>query len=241
MNLAVDIGNSQAKAAIFEEEGGEWRIRRVAPEDIPERIERAIVVSTRGGETQLEREVRARAGFHMKFDHDTPVPIRNLYATPETLGPDRLAAAVGARTLHPGRTMLVVDLGTAITFDVVTAGGEYLGGNISPGAVSRFRALHDHTVALPLFGPGDLPSPDIGEGFPARNTRSAMVEGVAQGIVAETEYYIARTKTRWSDAGVIFTGGDAEYFAGRVNFPIFAVSDLVFWGLNAILEYNAKI
>jgi type III pantothenate kinase len=132
--------------------------------------------------------------------------------------------------------MLVVDFGTAITYDLVTAAGEYRGGNISPGAAIRFRALHEFTRTLPLCSlPGDESD------FPADNTRSAMENGVVAGIVAETEHYITTVRERFGDVGVIFTGGDANYFAGRVKFPIFVVSELVFEGLNAILEHNANL
>jgi type III pantothenate kinase len=245
MNLTVDIGNTSAKAAVFEDgrlvetlgSAGspsveEWmRSRRGGST-----IEKAILVSTRGEVPGIENELRESAGFFVKFDHTTPVPIRNLYGTPATLGYDRLAAAVGAHTLYPGRAMLVVDFGTAITYDMVTAAGEYLGGNISPGAGIRFRALHEYTRTLPFL---DLPDSTLQ--FPARETRTAIEQGVAEGIVAETEHYIAVSREKYGVSGVIFTGGDADYFAGRVKFPIFAVSELVFEGLNAILEHNANL
>ena len=246
MNLTVDIGNSSAKAALFDEgrlveviTNYELRITNAAPDELPEIVDRAIVVSTRGeAAAEIEEDVRRRAKFFVRLDHTTPVPVKNLYATPETLGADRMAAAVGAVALQPGRTMLVVDFGTAITYDIVTAGGEYLGGNISPGAAMRFRALHEFTDALPLCGlpdtAGDTPE------FPARDTKTAIESGVVAGIVAETEYRIEEARKKFGDVGVIFTGGDAEFFAGRVKFPIFAVSDLVFQGLNAILDYNAN-
>ena len=246
MNLTVDIGNSSAKAALFDEgrlveviTNYELRITNAAPDELPEIVDRAIVVSTRGeAAAEIEEDVRRRAKFFVRLDHTTPVPVKNLYATPETLGADRLAAAVGAVALQPGRTMLVVDFGTAITYDIVTAGGEYLGGNISPGAAMRFRALHEFTDALPLCGFPDA-ADDTPE-FPARDTKTAIESGVVAGIVAETEYRIEEARKKFGDVGVIFTGGDAEFFAGRVKFPIFAVSDLVFQGLNAILDYNAN-
>ncbi len=78
------------------------------------------------------------------------MPLTISYATPETLGHDRIAAAAGARKLLPGSPLLIMDLGTAITIDFVTANGEYRGGNISPGLLTRFKSLHDHTARLPL-------------------------------------------------------------------------------------------
>jgi type III pantothenate kinase len=234
LHLTVDIGNSNTKAALYDEGGF---VRFVERGELgAESFDRAIVVSTKGDAPEIEDEIRRKASFFVKFDHSTPVPLKNLYATPETLGCDRLAAAVGAHTLYPESTVLIVDFGTAITYDVVTAAGEYLGGNISPGAESRFRALHDYTRALPLCS-----LPQGGAVFPARDTKSAIAEGVAQGIVAETEHYIAVSRDKYGAEVVIFTGGDTDYFAGRVNFPIFAVSELVFEGLNAILEHNANL
>ncbi len=253
MNLTVDIGNSAAKGALFDE----GRLVRSFPITnyelrITERVDRAIVVSTRGVVAEIEDEVRRRARFFVRFDHDTPVPVRNLYETPQTLGLDRLAGAVGAHSLYPGRTMLVVDFGTAITYDIVTAAGEFLGGDISPGAGMRFRALHEFTEALPLLelrivnyelrnNNYELRDDDLSLGFPGRGTRAAIENGVVTGIVAEVERYIGLAEEKFPGAGVIFTGGDADYFAGRVKFPIFAVSDLVLRGLNATLEYNANL
>ncbi len=181
----------------------------------------------------------------LKFDHTTPVPIRNLYATPGTLGPDRLAAAVGANAIFPGETVLVCDFGTAITFDVVTDGA-FGGGNISPGAGMRFRALHEFTGKLPLIELSnfvEVRQPDAWGGgafeFPSDNTTDAIVGGVVCGIVAEVECYIKAMRVKYGDVKVIFTGGDGEYFAERVNFTIFVRSELVLHGLNAILDYNA--
>jgi type III pantothenate kinase len=236
IDLTIDIGNTSAKAALFD--GGKL-VEVLHGDDLLRgvpNVDRAILVSTRGDVSEIEREARAKAGLFVRFDHSTPVPIKNLYATPEPLGSDRLAAAAGAHTLRPDCTVRVVDFGTAITYDVVTAAGEYLGGNISPGAESRFRALYDYTSSLPLCS---LPEGD--RLFPARDTKSAIAEGVAAGIVAETEYYIAVSHEQYGAPAVIFTGGDADYFARRVKFPIFVASELVFEGLNAILEHNANL
>lgn len=200
------------------------------------------MVSTRGGsasEGEIERKLRESCGQVLRLDHSTPVPIKNLYSTPQTLGYDRLAAAVGACELHPGKTALVVDLGTAITFDVVTAAGEFLGGSISPGAGIRFRALHKFTGSLPLC---ELPAGDraINTDYPPRDTKTAIQTGVTEGIVGEIERQISAAREKFGEIVIIFTGGDADYFASRLNFTIFAVSDLIFHGLNAILEHNAS-
>lgn len=198
-----------------------------------ERADRAIYCSTRG-DIEIEGALR--------FAWNTPVPLKNLYATPETLGGDRLAAAVGAAAMFPGENLLVVDLGTAITFDIV-ADGAFLGGNISPGAQVRFRALNEFTGKLPLMSlDDDSASVRLAEtrsSFPADNTADAIRSGVTMGIVAEAEAYFETARERYGVRRAIFTGGDANYFANRVNFPIFVASELVLSGLNVILNYNA--
>jgi type III pantothenate kinase len=242
LNLAIDIGNTFIKMALFEE--GQivdvWRMKEFDEATISKifddspLIDKAIVVDGRGGQQTLEELVSGRVATYIHFWHSVPVPIKNLYSTPATLGYDRLAAAVGAHTIYPHNPVLIVDFGTAITYDLVTAEGEFLGGNISPGAQSRFRALHDHTRTLPLLSlAGEVTL--IG-----RTTAAAIENGVAMGILFETEGYMEALRGDYSEIKTIFTGGDANYFAKRVKNPIFATSDLVFYGLNAILEYNAK-
>lgn len=225
--MTIDIGNSVGKAALFRS-GNIVEYFRIGEEVLPE-VDRAIVASTRGA---VELDIRAREV--MWLGPETRVPIVNRYATPATLGVDRLAAAVGAADIFPGEGVLVVDFGTAITYDVVTAAGEFLGGNIAPGVELRFRALSEFTKALPM---GQLPEGEMV--FPARCTRDAVESGVAMGIAAETEKYVERARRDYGIKKIIFTGGDAEFFAERLNFTIFATSDLVFRGLNRILEYNA--
>lgn len=161
----------------------------------------------------IEALLRRRLGRFIRFGHGVPVPIRNGYATPDTLGADRLAAAVGAATLYPGNNVLIVDFGTAITFDFVSAEGEFLGGNISPGAATRFRALHHFTRKLPLCELIDR------EVFMGRDTVSAIEGGVVNGIVYEVEGYIRDLERKYDGLRIIFTGGDSNFFAKRVKKP----------------------
>ena len=162
------------------------------------------------------------------------VPVANAYHTPETLGRDRLAAAVGATVLYPGRNVLIVDFGTAVTIDLVTADNTFRGGCISPGMKTRFRALHDYTACLPLCGPTES-----GE-LQGLTTEEAIRLGVMNSLTFEIEGYMARMEKKIDDLCVIFTGGDAKYFAKRIKNTIFANCNLVFCGLDRILEYNAS-
>ena len=161
----------------------------------------------------------------------SPAPDGSSRLTPGML--DRLAAAVGATTLYPGRDLLIVDMGTAITIDLVE-GGVYRGGNISPGMNMRFRALHDYTARLPLESATD-------EIMTLGNTTSTAVgQGVMQGIVNEIEGYIESFSKKNREISTIFTGGDAKHFVKRIKNAIFADCELVVCGLNRILDYNAN-
>lgn len=242
MNLAIDIGNSLLKAAVFEDgQVVETFKTAEADEKFFEQIfaaypaiDQAILSSLREDNSLIDKVVKPRVRRFMTYNANVPVPVKNLYSTPQTLGIDRLAAAVGAHCTYPAANVLIVDFGTAITIDVVTKEGEFLGGNISPGAGTRFRALHDYTSRLPLRTLSD----DVM--LVGDSSYTAIESGVINGIVFEIEGYIARLSEQYEDMKIIFTGGDSNFFAKRLKNTIFATYDLVVSGLNRILEYNAE-
>ena len=191
-----------------------------------------ILSSTRG---EVAEPLKALSEMGLSPLHFTPqveVPIANDYHTPETLGRDRLAAAVGAASLHPDKTVMIVDCGTALTIDLIHQGC-YLGGFISPGLSTRLRALNHYTASLPLVEPQDL-AWEIG-----KTTQSCIAQGVEQGICFEIEGHAARFREKYGEIITIFTGGDAKHFVKRIKNTIFADCDLVFVGLNRILAYHA--
>ena len=241
MNLIVDIGNSLVKLAVFEKGVlvAQRSARYPSASDFEallqgRRAGRAIVESTRGDADEIVELVRGYADRVLEFTPQTPVPIGNAYRTPETLGRDRLAAPVGATVLYPGRNVLIVDFGTAVTIDLVTADGTFRGGCISPGMRIRFRALHDYTARLPLCSATER------EKLLGGSTDGAIRQGVMNSIAFEIEGYMTRMREKIDDLCVIFTGGDAKYFAKRIKNTIFANRNLVFCGLDRILEYNAS-
>jgi type III pantothenate kinase len=128
---------------------------------------------------------------------------------------------------------LVVDMGSAITFDIIE-NGVFKGGNISLGVAMRFRALNEFTAALPLCSATE-PTEEFG-----RSTMEAIEQGVMQGIMYEIEGYVARVSTANVKKSIIFCGGDAESFVNRIKSAIFAPRKLMFTGLNRILEYNVS-
>ena len=248
MNLLVDIGNTLVKCAVTE--AGRVVAERRATEltagmldtllaEFP--AQHAIVSSTRGRMPGAVALVRSRVADMLEFTQQTPVPIGNAYRSPGTLGLDRLAAAVGATVLCPGRNVLIVDCGTALTIDLVTADGVFRGGNISPGVRMRLEALHERTAALPACEPAGLPDDDgAPESLLGGTTEEAIVRGVMQSVAFEIEGYAARLERIFPDLCIIFSGGDAHFFEKRIKNTIFADHNPVYCGLDRILEHHVR-
>lgn len=242
MNLIIDIGNSRVKVAIMDKMRvvhslnlNNFDLSEVERLNFEFAPQKAIICSTRGEVSKLRDEVEKVVGHCIVFDTNCRLPIRNSYATPETLGRDRLAAAVGASILSTADNQLIVDMGTAITIDLVTRDGGFEGGVISPGVMMRFRALNEFTAALPLCAP-TTQILDV-----ARSTNEAIEQGVMGGISHEIWGNIEEKRKKYDEIEIIFAGGDLKYFENRIKNTIFAFasSELVFVGLNRILEYNA--
>ena len=240
MNLIVDIGNTRVKAAVTD--GGRV-VKMFAAAEFDDRlldsvlsefqsVGKAIVASTAGDARVAAAIIRRSVERCLVFTPQVAVPITNAYGSPATLGGDRLAAAVGVAAMYPGRNAAIVDCGTALTVDLLTADGTYRGGFISPGAQMRFDALHAHTSRLPELKPTDEFQP-IGT-----DTRSCIEQGVMQGMTAEIEAHIEAFGKKNDDLLKIFTGGDAKFFVKRIKNAIFANCEPVICGLDRILEYN---
>jgi type III pantothenate kinase len=167
------------------------------------------------------------------LSYKSKLPFKIEYNTPETLGTDRIAAVAGAFSLFPGSEILVIDAGTALTFEFLST-DTYKGGTISPGLTMRFKALNKFTDRLPLV------SPTTNYSFPGQNTTDAIVAGVITGVVYEINEYIRTFENKHSDFNIILTGGDSEFLKDKINYQITYIPDIVIDGLNYILEYNAK-
>jgi type III pantothenate kinase len=241
MNLIIDIGNTLTKLAIFH--GDEMvaftsfagievqQLVKFCASNAP--IEKAILSTVRDYPDEMGRFL----GGHYAtvfFDHHTPVPVTNKYGTPETLGKDRLAGVIGARRLMPSSPLLVIDAGTALTYDLITSSGEYLGGAISPGITMRYKALHTFTGRLPLLD-------HYGDALLTGDTTATSIHsGVLNGAVAEMEGIIRNYQTVYPDLKIILTGGDHNYFDKRLKIKTFAAPNLVLEGLNLILNFNIE-
>jgi type III pantothenate kinase len=173
--------------------------------------------------------------YFLKLDSHTPLPVKILYKTPRKLGKDRIALAVAAYATFPGENVLVIDAGTTITYDVVNNKGEYLGGAISPGIRMRLKALHTFTGKLPL-----IEEPDTIPDWVGNDTRSAILSGVLNGVLAETEGFIQSYQARFPQLKIVLSGGDEKYFDKRLKNNIFALPNFVITGLKEILDYNEE-
>ena len=239
--MVIDIGNTLTKVGVFDATRlvrkltwKEWNLDQLKELLQKKAIQSVAVSSVAHLDQQIESFLQLHY-FYLNLDASTPLPIKNLYRTPKTLGKDRLAAVVGAFELYPGENSLVIDAGTCITYDLIDAKGRYYGGNISPGIDLRFRAMNAFTARLPLVERGARRK---GVGH---DTESAMQTGSQWGAVFEVEGFIRRYEERFGRINVILTGGAANYFAKKVKTQIFVNHNLVLLGLNKILNYNVQL
>ncbi|WP_337784937.1 type III pantothenate kinase [Prevotella sp.] len=240
MNLIIDIGNTCVKLVCFNEgkvveEQRTDKDDAVALQSFCSRypFSRGICSSVSDISEEYSAALSSLPFSMMEFKSGTTrVPIINKYNTPLTLGSDRLAAVVGANWLQPGRDVLVIDIGTCVTFDFINSIGEYLGGNISPGPTMRLKALNHFTARLPFVERrGD--TPDFGT-----DTTTAIRSGVMNGIKYEIEGYIHSFLAKYPQLFVYLTGGVHLNLQFSENLSIFADDFIVPKGLNRILEYN---
>ena len=203
----------------------------------------SIISSVVNIEAAVVNTLHRRSRHFVLFDHMTPVPIINRYSTPETLGQDRLAAAVGAKSLCPNENLLIIDAGSAITYDFVSAEGEYLGGNIAPGLKMRFTILQRMTKKLPLVEVGE------NELIPlfGKNTRDAIAAGVIRGVAYEVKGYMRTLGEKVPHFQTFVTGGHASYVLNNVRTSrnekreLRYEKNLVLIGLNTILTHNKQV
>jgi len=239
MNLIVDIGNTSTKLAVFNgsKKISVSRINDLSCEEFDKKLMdkklRKVIVSS---VKRLPHFVTDLLVSHIPFvhilSHKSKLPFEIEYETPESLGPDRIAGVAGAYNLFPGEDILIIDAGTAITYDFLNR-TVYKGGNISPGIEMRFKALHKFTGRLPLLSVREKYT------FPGLNTNDAILAGVLNGSIYEINEYIRTFEKKHKSGKIILTGGDSRYLKDRLNRQVACMPDIVIDGLNYILEYNA--
>lgn len=239
MNVVIDAGNTTTKVGIFDAYTLTEKYTFASLADVENfliqlKADNILISSVNVPAPVFARWVQARNQIYF-LSHLLPLPIKNMYATPETLGVDRLAGACGAHHLFPRENCLVIDSGTCITYDFLDEQGVYHGGSIAPGINMRFQAMHHFTARLPLAEPADDP-PLMGN-----NTIACMQSGVINGVIAEMNGLIDRYREKYSGLKIILCGGDIRFFEKNLKASIFAFPDLVLSGLNSILIYNVNI
>jgi type III pantothenate kinase len=235
--LAIDIGNSRIKLAYYQKKKFVKKIFFYSRKELLDHLKTlkalngAIVSSVAETDEPIVDYLSKRTKT-IDFDHNTSIPIVNKYHSPATLGKDRLAASVGAYYEKKKTNNLIIDAGSCITYDLLTAEGYFLGGNISPGLKMRYLAMNEFTENLPLV---EAPDRIIRLG---KDTESAIQAGGFFGLLLEIEGMINYFNLEYSKLNILLTGGDANYLAKRLKTKIFVRPNLVLDGLSQIYNYN---
>jgi type III pantothenate kinase len=240
MILTIDIGNTNINLGIF----GHARLIRkfVIPTKsnsyflalkkilTNKEIDKAIICSVVPKATLvIERDLKKlKIKCIYVLGRDIKVPIRNLYRKPKQVGQDRLVGAYAAAKIY-AKPAIVVDFGTAITFDVVSKNNEYLGGMIIPGIRISLKALYQNTALLPdirLSRPGQL----IG-----RDTKESILSGMVYGFSALADGVINKIKKLFKrKVKVIGTGGNIKLISPYCSSLDYIDADLILKGLHLI-------
>ena len=242
MLLAIDIGNTRIKGAVFEHDtliDGFYFLLEELEININSILKKhpkcSDMVVASVGNTPKEIFLAFESQLNIHFiTHESSFPFHNLYETPHTLGIDRMVLASGAVLKYPKQNRLVIDAGTCITYDFIDSEDNYLGGAISPGVRLRYESLHQQTAKLPLL---NAKYPDR---FYGNTTNEAIHVGVIDGVIHEIDGFIAQYREHYSNIIIILTGGDADFLAKRLKNTIFANSNFLLESLNQTFQYKIK-
>lgn len=239
MNLIADIGNTRVKLAIFNKNEkisiahfDDINVEILKDQLYMHKVNKAIVTSVREVPAEILDSLQKRVPFVHYLTYNSRLPFEIEYESPESLGMDRVAGIAGAYNILNGNNVLLIDAGTAITFDFLID-KKYLGGNISPGIEMRFRALNKFTGKLPLLMKSEKYT------SPGKNTSDAIVAGVQTGLIFEINEYIRTFTKKHKNLKIIITGGDGGFLSKYIDYEHSYQPDIVIEGLNYILEYNA--
>lgn len=242
-NLTIDQGNSASKLALWQGQKmvASHIVASLTPDALAHflapcggRVDKAIFCSVASRGSEVMAMLSSVANHSCRLTSDMSLPLVIDYDPPCALGADRIAAAIGGATVYPGEMLLVVDAGTAVTYDVVTPDGHFAGGNIAPGMNMRLEALHRFTARLPrVTVPREIRSDRI---F-GHDTSAAMILGSIYGIIGAITYYKSQLSP---DPRVVMTGGWASELSRLCRFEVSVEPDLVSIGLNRILNLDKE-
>ena len=242
MNLIIDIGNTNVKLAVFQENKINYNSTsklKSFESDIINLVNefktlKKAIISSVGTLQKREIEFIKQQLDVLVLDANTLVPFKNNYKTPKTLGVDRIALVSASVEQYSERNVLIIDAGTCITYDFITNKNVYLGGAISPGIKVRYKSLNNLTANLPLL---EAKSP---ENIIGNSSKESIHSGVINGILMEIDGVVQEYEKKYEDLTVILTGGDADFLSKRLKSSIFANSNFLLEGLNFILEFNSN-
>jgi type III pantothenate kinase len=242
MILTIDVGNTRIKSAVFENDTL-VEVMVFSNENCKEAIENILikfdkitnlVVASVGKLGKEGFELFSnRVKIHF-ITREKAFPFKNNYATPHTLGIDRMVLSAGAVLKFPKQNRLVIDAGTCITYDFLDENDVYHGGAISPGIRLRYESMHNYTAKLPLLTIQE-PENTIGN-----STQQSIHSGVINGLTYEIEGYIKTLKSQNENFIIILTGGDSIFLAKRLKNTIFANSNFLLESLNNLYQYQIK-
>ncbi|HLS70206.1 MAG TPA: type III pantothenate kinase [Chitinophagaceae bacterium] len=240
--IAIDWGNTRVKVGIFQNDNRLIFVHNFSQEEAKEKIMRimqdrkfppSILCSVHENSHSLITALEDENNL-LVMDSNTKVPLVNAYGTPETLGMDRLALAVGAKEAFPNQDCLIIAAGSAITYNFIQSSGFFRGGAISPGIDMRLKSLHEYSNQLPLVEK-DGYCPLIGH-----ETATSIRSGVLYGIAAEIESMIDYYKTQYPNIKSVLTGGTVSYIHKKLKNKIHMDEAILLRGLNAIMIHNEK-
>jgi type III pantothenate kinase len=239
MNIIIDIGNSRIKIAVFngrELIHNEIFTSKMFIENTIAVIEKYqcknAIISSVGSLKKSDLKVLNSKINLIKLNSDTKIPFKNNYATPKTLGVDRIALVSSAVSSFPDKNVLIIDAGTCITYDFIDMEGCYFGGAIAPGILMRYKALNNFTKKLPLLEPSNSYN------LIGNSTETCIHSGVILGVINEIDSAVNQYKEKIEDLTVVLTGGDVNFLANKLKNSIFANPNFLLEGLNTILTYN---
>ena len=240
MNLIIDLGNTRIKYFVFNNNNeidstnlnlDDWKIELNKLLDKYPSISRCIISDVNGSITR-EIENFLSPLPYIYCSSELKLPFKSRYKPFNQLGSDRIALITSSVIEYPKENILIIDLGTCITYDILTSNAIHLGGSISPGYLMRYKALNKFSGKLPLLEP-EMVYNVIGE-----NTEQAIHSGVTNGIISEIKETVNFYKKEFKFLKVILSGGDAQKLSKTLKNTIFANKNFLAKGLNFILSNN---
>ena len=239
MNLVLDVGNSLLKIALFEK--SELIQKFKFSENYKRNIEDLIsnykvthsIISNVGRIDDSIINILKESTNLLLVSNQLKIPFKNLYKSKNTLGQDRLALVSAAAFNFPNENVLIVDVGSCITYDFKNNNNEYLGGGISPGISMRFKSLNTFTSNLPLIDFDSIYQ------LIGNNTKNSITSGVVNGTISEINGIIQQYREEFKNIRIILTGGDSNFLLKRIKNTIFADRNFLLIGLNKLLEDNS--